>query len=311
MIARRARLDDGRAPLRLETGEQHGRLHLRRRDRELVVDRAQRAAFDDERRMAVRRLDGRAHPPQRLGDALHRPRGERLVADELEPSLLAGDESGEEPHERARVAAVDRARPARAGHEPDAVNAQHVHLVLDDLAPSARTAAIVASVSAERPKPESASRPRRPPRRGRRGARSTCRPARRRARREAETGSIRTGVESTVGGGAPGPGTISRCGSSPASGPRARRRSATTRRLPSVPADAGAGRRRLLHCRPPLDHVAFDPERPRRGTLAGRDAIRDRDRSGSLDVFAQSPSPRTPRPTGCSARRRASANSGE
>ena len=135
VVARRAGLDDGRTPLRLHAGEQDRRLHLRRSDRQLVVDRAKRAAFDDERRVAFGRLDGRAHPTQRLGDALHRAPGQRLVADELEPALLAGDEAGEQAHERARVAAVDRRVGRAQPAEPDAAHAHDVVAVFDDLDP--------------------------------------------------------------------------------------------------------------------------------------------------------------------------------
>ena len=109
VVARRQRLlDRGLTALGVEAGEQHGRLHLCARDGQLVRDRCQRAAFNRERRAAVRRLHGRGHQPQRLGDPLHRPRAERLVAGELEPALLPGEQAGKQAHQRARVAAVER-----------------------------------------------------------------------------------------------------------------------------------------------------------------------------------------------------------
>ncbi len=83
--------------------------------------------------MAFGRRDRSPHPPQRLGYALHRPRRERLVADELEPALLSGDEPGEESHERARVAAVDRRVRRTQPAETDAVDAKSVDVVLDHL----------------------------------------------------------------------------------------------------------------------------------------------------------------------------------
>ena len=103
--------------------------------------------------MAVGRLDVRAHPAQRLGDPLHRPARERLVADELEAALLAGEDAREQAHERAGVAAVDRlvGRPQPA--QADAVDADVSTSSSSTSTPSARTAAIADSVSPERPKP--------------------------------------------------------------------------------------------------------------------------------------------------------------
>ena len=57
---------------RLEPGEEDGRLHLGARDRQLVADRVEAVAGDHDRRVAVGRLDVRAHLAQRLGDALER-----------------------------------------------------------------------------------------------------------------------------------------------------------------------------------------------------------------------------------------------
>ena len=125
----------------------------------------QRAAFDHERRMAVRGLDRRAHLAQRLGDPLHRPRGERLVADELEPSLLARDEAGEQAHgARARVPAVDRLLGHLQAAEPEAADSQHVHLVLDDLRPACERPRSSTPCPRNARSPRSASR-RRTPRR--------------------------------------------------------------------------------------------------------------------------------------------------
>ena len=76
-------------------------------------------SLDDDRRQAVRRLDVRSHPRQRLGDAVHRTRGQRLVPGELVPTLLAGEDPGEEPHERAGVPAVDgRGQTPERGQTP-------------------------------------------------------------------------------------------------------------------------------------------------------------------------------------------------
>ena len=97
------------------------------------VDAVERPALDDERRMAVRRLDGRAHPAQRLGDALHRAPGKGGVAGELEAPAVAGQEAGEEAHQRARVAAVDRAAGRTQAAEADAVDDELVRALLVDL----------------------------------------------------------------------------------------------------------------------------------------------------------------------------------
>ena len=79
--------------------------------------------------MAVRRLDLRAHPPQRLGDALHRPGRERLVARQRERAVLEGEQPDDQPRERAGVAAVDRGdcSPRR----PSAVHDELVAVVVD------------------------------------------------------------------------------------------------------------------------------------------------------------------------------------
>jgi len=103
-------VDDGGLPFRREAGEQDGRLHLCARDRQLVVDRLEQRALDHERRMTVGRLDARAHAAQRLADALHRARRQRLVAGQLEAPRPACKQTGEESHQRPRVRAVDRAR---------------------------------------------------------------------------------------------------------------------------------------------------------------------------------------------------------
>src|SRR5262249_10350087 len=104
VVARLRGLDHRRGAVRVEAGEQNGRLHLRARDRQLVLDALQPvAALDDERT----RRDARAHPVQRLGDAVHRAGTQRLVARELEASALAGQDAGQQSHQRSRVAAVD------------------------------------------------------------------------------------------------------------------------------------------------------------------------------------------------------------
>ena len=136
MVAGRHRLDHGRLAVREESGEQDGRLHLRGGDGKLVVDRLQLGgSFDDERRVAVRRLHRRAHPSQRLGNTLERALGERRVADELETAALAGEEPGQKAHERPRVSGVDGTLRLAQPPEAHAAHGQRVDVVLLDLRP--------------------------------------------------------------------------------------------------------------------------------------------------------------------------------
>ena len=181
VVARRRRLDDRRRPARAEPGEQDRRLHLRARDRQLVVDRL-RAARPRSRAAACRRSSSICAPICASGSAiaLHRPARERLVADELERAVLEGEQARDQPRERAGVAAVDRRAGARRPRRPTPCTTSVSTSVLVDLRRRARaTAASVDSVSPERPKPRIArlavGRARRA---AARGARSTCRPAR-------------------------------------------------------------------------------------------------------------------------------------
>jgi hypothetical protein len=105
------RLHHGGAAGGQQAREQHARLHLRRGHRHRVLDALQRPAGDGERRKApVTCLDVRAHQLQRAGDAVDRPAADRLVAVERPaPALLARQPAGEQAHQRAGVADVDRA----------------------------------------------------------------------------------------------------------------------------------------------------------------------------------------------------------
>ena len=155
MVAGRHRLDDGRRPCRVEPGEQDAGLDLGARDRQLVADALQLAAFDDERRHAVRGLDPRAHLRERLGDALHRPRArsDSSPVSSKRPRWPARIPASSRS-ERARVAAVDRlaglAQAAQARRRRRGASSRRPRATVT---PSARTAAIVDSVSPERPKP--------------------------------------------------------------------------------------------------------------------------------------------------------------
>ena len=75
-----------------------------------------------------------AHQPERLGDPVERPPGERLVADQLEAARLAGEDAREQPDQGARVAAVDRAVWLVQGAQAAARDPQHVAVVGDGYA---------------------------------------------------------------------------------------------------------------------------------------------------------------------------------
>jgi hypothetical protein len=70
-------------------------------------------------------VDARAHRPQRLRDALHRPAHERRIADERGIEGLRREQPHHEAHRRAGVAHVERpgCTPQRTG-----TRAVHVHL---------------------------------------------------------------------------------------------------------------------------------------------------------------------------------------
>ena len=136
VVSRRRRLEHGRLPLlREEPGEEDRGLDLCGRDRQLVCDATEPRSLDDERRVAVGGRHQRAHPAERLADTLHRTRGERGVADELEPPGLPGEHAAEQAHERACVAAVERTGWVRLGETPqaDALHLQRVDVLLVDL----------------------------------------------------------------------------------------------------------------------------------------------------------------------------------
>ena len=111
---------------------QDARLDLRARDRQLVADRLQRPALDDERRSAVRGLDLRAHLGERGGDPVDRPAAKRVVAGQLEAAGLPREQAGEQAQRRPRVAAVDRRVRLAQAAEAGAFDANRVDVVLVD-----------------------------------------------------------------------------------------------------------------------------------------------------------------------------------
>ena len=148
-------------PVGVEPGEQNARLHLGARDRELVTDAVQLAALDAERQ-AARRRSRRWRPSRASGSAM-RSIGrapQRLVAGQLEAAFLAGEDPGEQAQRRARrCRSRSGPRAARRPRRPAPVDAHRVDSSSCTVTPSARTAAIVDSVSAERPKPSTSVSP--------------------------------------------------------------------------------------------------------------------------------------------------------
>jgi hypothetical protein len=91
-------------------------------------------AVHDERRVApVAGLDLRAHQPERRRDAVDRPPADRAVAVEHEDApLLRGQPAGQQPHQRAGVADVDRSAWLARLAQPGAAHDDRAVLVLLD-----------------------------------------------------------------------------------------------------------------------------------------------------------------------------------
>ena len=230
-----------------QAGEQHARLHLGARDRQPVVDPAQRRRATLQRRQAaVAALDLGAHQPQRLGDAVDRAPADRLVAVErpLAPRL-PGEPAGEQPQQGARVADVDRGRVrARAGRRPD---------------PIAHRPALAAPALAPPRPPRRARRRRRASRacRRRRGSRSISRLAL--AHRGDDRGAVARSTCRAAGR------------SVPRSGPEGAKRRVTRRRRPRPCGRARA--RSRPRARPPRSPATHSETAPVRMSGAGYSAM--------------------------------------
>ena len=110
MIARRRRLRHRHGPVGVEPREQHRGLHLSRGHGRLVGERLGLGQSPNTEWQAIAVAaadDRRAHAGERVGDALHRPPSQRVVAGEERPERLTGEHAEEQAHGRARVAAVD------------------------------------------------------------------------------------------------------------------------------------------------------------------------------------------------------------
>ena len=112
-------LDHGVA-LGPEAGQEHGTLHLGARHRSAVGDAVELTAPHGQRGQpaAVPALDGGSHPPERHGDPVHGPPGDRLVAGQDGEEREGRAEPGEETDGRTRVAHVDHVRAVPAASRP-------------------------------------------------------------------------------------------------------------------------------------------------------------------------------------------------
>ena len=115
VVARRLRLDDRGGAARMQSGDQDGRLDLRRRHRQAVLDRNEvRRAAQGQRQPdgAVQHLD--AHPLQRIEHARHRPLRQRGIARHAHRHVVARDQAHHQARAGAGVAEIEfavRLRP--------------------------------------------------------------------------------------------------------------------------------------------------------------------------------------------------------
>ena len=114
---------------------QDARLDLRARDRQLVADRLERPALDDERRAAVCGLDVSPHLGERRCDPVDGAASERVVAGQLEAAALTREQSCEQTQGRARVAAVHRRVGLAQSAQPGAFDANRVDVLFVDGGP--------------------------------------------------------------------------------------------------------------------------------------------------------------------------------
>ena len=119
MIPRKERLLYGCRTARIETREEQRRLHLRGRNRRTVAYPMQCASLDQKRRAAIapHRPDLRAHLGERLRDAAHRTSLYAFIPRQPDREVLCRKDTGEKPHRRSGIPAVQRylrtAKPAQ------------------------------------------------------------------------------------------------------------------------------------------------------------------------------------------------------
>ena len=133
VVARGQRLDHGGAAWGMHAGEKDGRLHLRRRHRQLVDDGDEvLGAANPQRQSGSRLLDLKPHQVERLEHPTHRPSAQRCIAGELDLDGIAGDGAQHEAAARSGIAEVERrarrkqAAHALSGHLDRPVRAPHL-----------------------------------------------------------------------------------------------------------------------------------------------------------------------------------------
>ena len=125
VIAARCRLDHTGLPRRVEAGEQHRRLHLRRRHRQPILDRQGLVGADHGERQtpAAAGLEARAHPLQRLDDPAHRPPPERGVAGHEGREPVTRTDPRKQTHRSPGVAEVKHVAGLGQPADADAMDA--------------------------------------------------------------------------------------------------------------------------------------------------------------------------------------------
>ena len=124
VVAGRLLLDHGGDARRIESGQQNGRLHLRRGDRKLVGDGNGRSAARDGQRQpaAAARHERRAHLPERINHPLHRTAAQRGIAREDRRDRVTRHKAHDEPGRGARITHVQNVLRLQKAADADAVN---------------------------------------------------------------------------------------------------------------------------------------------------------------------------------------------
>jgi hypothetical protein len=125
MISCGQRLEHAGRPVRVETGQQHGGLHLGARDVRLEDDRLDGGgAVNGQRRRTGVRRDAGAHALERNDDPAHRPAAQRLVAGDRGGEPVCGQGAGHHPHRAAGITGIESRRGGRPATEPATGDAQ-------------------------------------------------------------------------------------------------------------------------------------------------------------------------------------------
>ena len=134
VVARHHRLDHRGHARRVQGGEQHGRLDLRRGHRHAVFDGCGTLRPAERQRHAV--AGGgvehlHAHQPQRIEHAAHRPLRQRGVADEGRPHVVGADEAHGQARAGAGIAEIERGDRLQQAAVADAADDPFVAALLD------------------------------------------------------------------------------------------------------------------------------------------------------------------------------------